>query len=213
MIIMNLIIDLCGPLITIDTGKIDRRLHALGVETEECYLKMYREGRVKEFDMGVITREEFCDNVREVLRCNMDNRSIFEAWNDLIVDFDLRNVEAVRKLAQKHRLFLLSNSDVENEACFRRYINGKVGYDFFARYFDEAVFSNAVKMRKPDPAIFRYVVERHGLVAEETMLIDDCCKHCDNALKAGIRAWQCKGSIYNFESEILMTIRKNENNK
>ena len=191
-----LIIDLCGPLLTIDTGRIDRRLHALGVTTKDCYRTLYHEGKVKQFDLGLLSPAEFCDNMREVLHCDLDDHSLLDCWNDLIVDFDLRNIEALRQLGARYRLFLLSNSDVENEARFRQYINDKAGFDLFATCFEAAYFSNHLHLRKPDPAIFIEIMRRHGLEASETMLLDDCRQHCENARTVGLQARQCSDLLF-----------------
>ena len=194
---MNLIIDLCGPLLQIDIAKVDRRLHELGVQVEECYRTLYYSGKVKDFDRGLITPEEFFCNFRQTLHCQLDDDTITDVWNkDLIADFDLRNVEAVRRLAHSHTLFLLSNSDVLNEAYFRSYINQRAGFDFFGECFRDAVFSNHVHHRKPEPEIFQYVVDRHGLDLHNTMVIDDCHGHLESAATLGLGTFLCQGPLW-----------------
>jgi putative hydrolase of the HAD superfamily len=39
--------------------------------------------------------------------------------------------------------------------------------------FDDAVVSAEIGLMKPDPAIFRHAIERFGLVAAETVFLDD----------------------------------------
>ena len=199
----NFIIDLCGPLLVVDTKKIDRHFNRLGVVEERCYHKLYYEGRVKEFDKGLISPAEFCDNAREVLGCSLDDNAILEAWNDLIVDFDTRNIAALRSLGQFGRLFLLSNSDVVNEACFRQYINNVAGMDLFNDIFAGVCFSNSTGLRKPDPAIFQHVADNNGLTPGETLVVDDCRQHCESARSIGMQSFLCDGKLFTKISVII----------
>ena len=194
---MNLIIDLCGPLLQIDIARVDRRLHELGVRVDECYRTLYYGGKVKDFDCGLIAPEEFFRNFRDTLHCQLDDATITEVWNkDIIADFDLRNVDAVRRLARRHTLFLLSNSDVLNEAYFRGYINQRAGFDFFGKCFRDAVFSNHVHHRKPEPEIFQYVVDRHALDPQDTVVVDDCRGHLESAATMGLHTFLCHGPLW-----------------
>jgi putative hydrolase of the HAD superfamily len=43
-------------------------------------------------------------------------------------------------------------------------------------------------MRKPDSDIFEYVLHENGLIASETIFIDDSPQHVEGALKTGIKA-------------------------
>ncbi len=201
--IKNLIIDLCGPLLTIDTNKINTRLNNLGVEGDDIYRKLYYNGRVKEFDKGTISADEFCSNVRSVLGCSLADNLILDAWNDLIVDFDLRNVEALKLLQSRCRLFLLSNSDVVNETHFRKYITEQAGFDIFGQLFDDVCFSNKVAIRKPDPAIFQLLAAKNHLSLSETMVVDDCRQHCESASTTGMSAFLCPGSLFVYVDNIV----------
>lgn len=194
--IRNLIIDLCGPLLTIDTNKINAHFNRIGVAEDDIYRKLYYNGRVKEFDMGLISTDEFCQNVRLILNCTLDNITILAAWNDLIVDFDTRNVEALKTLHKHYRLLLLSNSDIENENTFRNYINRKSGFNLFEEIFTDVCFSNMTGMRKPDPGIFKYLVEKNRLDFAETLVIDDCRQHCESAKSTGMNAFLCQGPLW-----------------
>ena len=53
--------------------------------------------------------------------------------------------------------------------------------------FDLVVDSSEIGLRKPDPAIFRYALDRLGIAAEEAVLLDDMAVNCDAAELLGIR--------------------------
>ena len=55
------------------------------------------------------------------------------------------------------------------------------------RYFEKLYFSCDLKMMKPDPAIFRYVLDAEGLDPAETLFIDDSPRNTEAAARIGIR--------------------------
>ncbi|MDP9223882.1 MAG: HAD family phosphatase, partial [Actinomycetota bacterium] len=65
---------------------------------------------------------------------------------------------------------------------------GVQGYprDRFEDLFDVVVISAEVGMRKPDPAIFRLVVERLGVPAAKCVFVDDYPGHLQPAQAAGM---------------------------
>jgi putative hydrolase of the HAD superfamily len=66
-------------------------------------------------------------------------------------------------------------------------------YDFWGR-FDGVVTSAAVRMIKPDPAIFRHTLDTLGLAAVETVFIDDSPPNIEAARALGITAVLFDGS-------------------
>lgn len=58
----------------------------------------------------------------------------------------------------------------------------------FLRWFDGAVVSAHERVIKPDPEIFRRLLDRFALRAESTALIDDSPRNIETALGLGFRA-------------------------
>ena len=54
-------------------------------------------------------------------------------------------------------------------------------------YFDRLYFSCDLRMMKPDPAIFQYVLDAEGLDPAETLFIDDSPRNTEAAVRLGIR--------------------------
>ena len=57
-------------------------------------------------------------------------------------------------------------------------------YPFFA-LFDAVILSGEVKLNKPDPAIFKLLLDRAGYKASECLLVDDSRTNIDTAKKLG----------------------------
>jgi putative hydrolase of the HAD superfamily len=81
------------------------------------------------------------------------------------------------------RLYGLSNM---SETIFA-YLNGR--HDFF-KLFDGIVVSAAVKLLKPEPAIYEHLRERFALDFAESVFIDDLPRNVESARRAGLPAIQ-----------------------
>ena len=82
---------------------------------------------------------------------------------------------------QGYRLYILSNySDYM--------LKGTADKLTFLKYMDGIVFSCQVKELKPEPAIYRVLLEKYGLKPEESVFIDDMEENCASAEKQGIHA-------------------------
>jgi hypothetical protein len=61
----------------------------------------------------------------------------------------------------------------------------------FLRHFDGGIFSGDVKLAKPDPAIFKLLAERYGMVPADTLFIDDLAANVAAARQLGWQAIHC----------------------
>ena len=184
--IKNIIFDLCGPIITIDVNLIDKRLHEFGITDEHPYRKVYDLALTKRFEANEITTEEFYNEFRKILNTSITNEQIYDAWNSLIVDFKREHQLLFPKVHKNYHTFVLSNSDVVNAEYFIQYLNSESGFDFVSQGFDEIFFSYKIGERKPSPKIFQHILDKHKLIASETLFIDDCEKHCLGAKEIGL---------------------------
>lgn len=180
--IKNIIFDLCGPVLTIDVDMISRRMEVFGAPPDG-YTVLRQAGLTKLFEAGQITPAAFCYETRKTLGCDITDSQIFDAWNTLIVSFPRKHVDFLNSIKGKYRLFLLSNCDVANARFFADELKRRGCYDAFERVY----FSHELGMRKPDPAIFKYIVDNHNLNPSETLFVDDCLKHIDSAKSLGIQ--------------------------
>ncbi len=85
-----------------------------------------------------------------------------------------------RLKAAGHRLYCLSNMQVASIDHLER------TYTFWD-VFDAAVISCRIHLIKPEPAIYVYLLEKHGLHGTDTIFIDDTAANLDAAARFGIR--------------------------
>ena len=111
-------------------------------------------------------------------------QTYFDRWEDSIGGPIAGTVEILRTLKQKgYPLYGLSNWSAETYPRVRR------KYSFF-ELFDDIVLSGAVKLNKPDPAIFELLLRKTGYAARHCLLIDDSQANIETASTLGFETIQ-----------------------
>jgi putative hydrolase of the HAD superfamily len=97
-------------------------------------------------------------------------------------------------------IYLLSNIN-----CFfaENYTENPTVARIFSQ-FDGLVFSGPLHLVKPDPRIFRYLLERYGLVAEECLFIDDSEKNTAAAEVLGIKTYLFDGDAAKLKHRLKL---------
>jgi putative hydrolase of the HAD superfamily len=140
-----------------------------------------------QFEKGQISEENFLLGIQEHVP-NATIEEISAAWNAVLLDFPLRRLEFLQKISKKYRLFLLSNTDAIHIETFERE-NGVSFYSDFYQCFEKVYFSFEMGMRKPDIAIYSYLINKHDLTPNQTLFVDDKKENTDAALSLGIQVW------------------------
>lgn len=151
-------------------------------------------------DNGEITTPEVIDAI--ALKSSLKKEEIAHIFNlrsELMFPLD-DNVKLLPKLKkQGYRLFYLSNFPVD---VFEEM---STGYYFF-KYFDGGIISAEVKFSKPDSRIYKLLLEKYSLIAEECLFIDD--------LEINVRAAETVGmkGLITFGSQEISREIKNSIN-
>jgi 2-haloacid dehalogenase len=104
-----------------------------------------------------------------------------EHWEESLVGAIPQSVELLKKLKRKgFPLYALSNWSAETFPITRH------KYPFL-EVFEDIVLSGEVRLIKPDPAIFKLLLERNNLEAHGCLLIDDSDRNIDTARKLGFQ--------------------------
>jgi putative hydrolase of the HAD superfamily len=110
------------------------------------------------------------------------------AWNAMLLDFPKHRLQLLEKLKPNYRLFLLSNTNETHITEFENTLFKQHGYKNLESFFEIVYYSCRIGKRKPDEAIFDFVLKLHNLDPQETLFIDDSPQHIEGALKTGIKA-------------------------
>jgi 2-haloacid dehalogenase len=85
------------------------------------------------------------------------------------------------------RLFGLTNWSAET------FPHALERFPFFS-WFEDIVVSGQVRLVKPDPAIFRILLDRHGLEPSRTVFVDDSRANAEAAAALGLHAIHFQGA-------------------
>jgi 2-haloacid dehalogenase len=107
------------------------------------------------------------------------------AWSsrseEMIGGVDAGSVEILRAVKESGLpCYALTNMEAETYPVRR-------GRYPFLQWFDGTVVSGWEGMAKPDPAIFQLLLDRYGLMAETTLMIDDRGENLDAADRLGMQ--------------------------
>lgn len=139
------------------------------------------------FETGDISADLFIAGFQNELP-NASREDILKAWNAILADFPLYRLEFLQMLSQKYRLFLLSNTDSIHIQTFEN----KTGVSFYSDFyqcFEKVYFSFEIGMRKPNPEVFQYLINKHELSPKRTLFVDDKKENTDAAAALGLHVW------------------------
>ena len=139
------------------------------------------------FEKGKITELEFIEGFQKYIP-NASIEDIRFAWNEVIGEFPLYRLEFLQMLSKQYRLFLLTNTDAIHIDKFEHNVGLSFSGDFY-RCFEKVYYSFEMGMRKPEPEIFNYLINKHDLSPKRTLFVDDKFQNTEAARQAGIAVW------------------------
>lgn len=186
--VKNIIFDLGGVLLNLDTGLTRKAFIELGVVNfDELFRIGYASSFFKDYEAGAITDEGFINSSLQLMPPGTSKEQVINAWNKMLLDFPEERVELLNNLKKTHRLFLFSNTNAIHLEAFQ-----KSYFDAYGRsmedHFEKAWYSHIINRRKPDVAAFEYVLRDSGLEAGNTLFIDDALVNVEGARAAGMQA-------------------------
>jgi HAD superfamily hydrolase (TIGR01509 family) len=185
--IKNIIFDLGGVIINIDYQKaIDAFKKLSKADRTIEFNQKSQSGLFDDLETGRIPEEEFRDKVRECYQVEGSDEEIDAAWNAMLLEIPAERVELLRKLRQKYKIYLLSNTNAIHLVGFNKIVEDSFGIPNLDSLFDKSYYSHLVGERKPDAAIFEKVLAENNLNREETLFIDDSIQHIESAKAIGI---------------------------
>lgn len=179
---MTFLFDIGRVLLDFDFESSISRLFPATITDAAARINLMLE-RKDEFEAGKIEEEPFIAWALEALGCDVTPDEFRHAWQQIFTPNEPM-WRCVRQLANDgHRLILFSNIN----AIHWPWIPGN--FPEFA-LFHGAVLSFKAGHIKPQPEIYQYAIDNHGLVPSETLYIDDLPQNIATGRDLGFRTWQ-----------------------
>jgi glucose-1-phosphatase len=185
--IKNIIFDLGGVLLDIDTGKTNEAFAKLGVaDFKNNYSLQKADSLFDDLEKGKVSAAEFYAGIRKISGLPLSDNDIRDAWNALILHFREESLQQLEKLKGRYSLYLLSNTNSIHYAAFQQKFKVQTGRQNFDDHFTSTWYSHLVGLRKPEKEIYSLVLQEAGIIAEETLFVDDLLKNIEAAKSLGI---------------------------
>ena len=148
-------------------------------------------------DEDLLTLDEYKMNVlnslpphlRAPANAVLDNWEYYMHYSEGIVQLilDLKS--------QGYNLYVLSNMT-------RHFIKNEYKFPIFT-YFNGIIYSAPIKMVKPNPEIYEYLLNKYSLNAEECLFVDDIKENLAGAARFNIKTFLFKDNIKELRDFIL----------
>ncbi|MDX1761424.1 MAG: HAD family phosphatase [Christiangramia sp.] len=141
----------------------------------------------REYEQGFVTSDEISEHYSTHFP-QMKKEDFLNSWNSILLEFPEYRFKFIKKLAEEkdYKLILLSNT---NENHIEHIKQNVPFYEDFKDCFDAFYLSHEIGMRKPNPDIFEFVLDKHGLQPENCLFIDDTSENVETAVRLGFQTW------------------------
>ncbi|MCF8357421.1 MAG: HAD family phosphatase [Prolixibacteraceae bacterium] len=182
----NILFDLGGVLIDIDFEQTRKAFNRILKPEAKANLNWDELPEVvTAMETGRWSKDKFKAEMLRLCNPGISAYQMVDAWCAMIQEFPSFRLTMLRNLAKTYNLYLLSNTNTYHIRFFE--------FEFLNRYhvplkkeFKKVYYSSQIGYRKPDPESFRYVLKDAGLIAAETVLVDDRQDNCDTAESLGM---------------------------
>jgi putative hydrolase of the HAD superfamily len=205
--IKNLLLDLGGVVLNVDYHKMVDIFKEYGVINFDKHFTQAKQVEIiDKFEEGKCTIEEFRNGIRDLVEVDLTDAQIDKAWFSMILDLPKERIELIGLLKLKYNVYLFSNTNELHIELLKKRYEEEFGFDIFQMLFTKAYFSNEIKMRKPHPESFQWLLNDAEIKAEETLFIEDSPQHIEGAKKVGLNTyWLTGGETINdlYDKKII----------
>lgn len=191
MDIKNIIFDFGGVVLDIDPQLTIDEFVKLGFkDLDKLSTPEFTEEIFGKFERGILTPEVFRTKLKSFLNIDVTDQQFDYAWNSLIYDIPRERIKVIEQVKKNYQIILLSNSNEIHYDLFVRDLQLRFGYREFDDLFHKAYFSFDLHLLKPNPEVYEFVINQHGLIPAETLFLDDKAENIEAAKKLGIITYQ-----------------------
>jgi len=179
--VRNVVFDIGGVLLDWDPRHLYRRLIPDEAEREWFLAEVC----TMDWNLTLDAGRPLADACADLVAVHPDHADLIQAWarqDEMVAGEVPGTADLVQRLADGGTpRYLLTNMPADVFAARRRHFA-------VLQAFDGAVVSGEEGVLKPSAEIFGVLLERFGLIAEETLFVDDSVMNIDGAQAVGLEA-------------------------
>lgn len=174
--IKNIVFDLGKVLYDFRYDRLLAFLKENGADTSDSNTLLHAVDGIR-YEHGQIGSEEFISNVEKIIPNPVKRKDIIYYWQNVFYAED-EMIKYSQELRQNYPVYILSNT---NELHWK-FLLEKYEIDKLA---DKLITSYEVGAMKPNIEIYRAAEKKFGILAEESVFIDDKLENVEGAIEAG----------------------------
>ena len=206
--IKNIIFDLGGVILNLDYAKTVDEFKKIGLlNFQDLYSQKMQNILFDDFEKGEVSSAEFISSLIDSENLKIKEIDFINAWNAMLLEIPIKKLEFINSLKKDYKVFLLSNTNEIHIYKFEDDLKKNNMLNQFYKCFDKIYYSSRMGKRKPEENCFNQVLEENGLIAENTLFIDDSIQHIEGAKKAGIKTFHLEKnkSILDLVPDIIQS--------
>ncbi|WP_085535143.1 HAD family hydrolase [Massilibacteroides vaginae] len=188
--IKNIVFDLGGVIIDLDRDSSLKRFKEIGVANIEDYLDPYEQrGIFLELENGGVDIEEFRIKLSEIVEKPLTTEEVQSGWLGFIEAVPQYKLDYILELRKNYNVFILSNTNPVVMEWAKTPAFSEAGLPV-TDYCDKFYASFEMKVTKPNPRIFDLMIQDSGMLASETLFVDDGKLNVETGAKLGFLTYQ-----------------------
>lgn len=188
--IKSIIFDLGGVILNLNYSKTEDEFKKIGVlNFKEFYSQKKQTLLFDDFEKGKIKPEKFISSFKESENLKIKEIDFINAWNAMLLEIPIEKLQFIDGLKKDYKIILLSNTNEIHIKKFEDDLKKNNMLEQFYKCFDKIYYSSRMGKRKPEENCFNQVLEENGLIAENTLFIDDSIQHIEGAKKVGVKTF------------------------
>ena len=185
----TIIFDLGEVIVNLDSQAVISRLMSLSENKEVDFKKLIVTSPILQlFETGKISEAEFRKEMKALLNMQIPDNEFDEIWNAMLKSIPRNKLDLMKTLQSSYRVLILSNTNIIHQRKFDEMVGEIAEGRKMSDFVDFAHYSHDLGYRKPNPDIYKEVIDRHDLIPKRTIFLDDRPENIESAKSLGIEA-------------------------
>ncbi len=181
----NILFDLGGVILDLNVNGTMEAFLEMGFPKE---LLTYPENMYTDifyrYETGKLSTPEFRDVIRKHAGVDFSNEDFDQAWCNMLSKVPEKRTRLLKSLADDYNLYILSNTSELHIEKFRKMFEETAGFQL-SEVFVKCFYSHETGQHKPDEQAFTHVLSEAGIIARETLFLDDNIHNIKSAASLG----------------------------
>tara|TARA_S200000501_G_scaffold246520_1_gene230858 strand:+ start:124 stop:747 length:624 start_codon:yes stop_codon:yes gene_type:complete len=187
--INTIIFDLGGVIIDLDSKSVIDQFQKYSDKTAKDIICLISQSQdLIDYEMGKMSDSDFCEAVNKLLHTELSQASFETIWNSFLGNIKQDKLHLMLALKDQFNLLILSNTNAIHQRSFDQRVGELISTRIMSDMVHTAYYSHELGLRKPDPNIYKRVIDLQNLNPTRTLFFDDRNENINMAQDFGIQA-------------------------